>query len=181
MITVICLLISKNGLLPSPSVIPNRWLTMSLQPNCVNVYGHFTTPHTFPLYLSHPSMMRWLSLDLKQMPITTLDDLYDYYDFSLNESRTTDSWTCLRSTLKPHYISKSNLNLNLVGALTDFWLIWSCFHASTVQNDSLLYLLGVSHNIAESVKPFWNMKQRQINAEKQPSLQTRIGEQNSEP
>ena len=59
--------------------------------------------------------MRWLSLDLKEMPITTLDDLYDYYDFSLNESRTTDSWTCLRSTFKPHYISESNLNLNLVG------------------------------------------------------------------
>ena len=40
------------------------------------------------------------------------------------------------------------------------FLIWSCFHASTVQEDSLLYLLGVSHNITESVKPFWNMKQK---------------------
>ena len=115
MITVIRLLISKNGLLPSPSVIPNCQLTMYLQPNCVDMYEHFTTPHTFPLYLSHPSMMWWLFLDLKHMPITTLDDLYDYYDFSLNESWTTDSQTCLRSTFKPHYISESNLNLNLVG------------------------------------------------------------------
>ena len=65
-----------------------------------------------------------------------------------------------------------------MGALTDFWLIWSCFHASTVQNYSLLYLVGVWHNIAESVKPFWNMKQRQINGKKQPLLQTRIGESN---
>ena len=58
--------------------------------------------------------------------------------------------------------------------------LWSCFHASTVENDSLLYPLGASHNITKSVKPFLNMKQRQINAEKQPSLQTRLGEQNSE-
>ena len=49
------------------------------------------------------------------MPVTTLDDLYDYYDFSLNESQMTDSWTRLRSTFKPYYISESNLNLNLVG------------------------------------------------------------------
>ena len=49
------------------------------------------------------------------MPITTLDDLYDFYDFLLNESQTTDSWTRLRSTFKPRYISESNLNMNLVG------------------------------------------------------------------
>ena len=81
-------------------------------------------------------------------------------------------------TFKLRYIS------NLVRAHTDFWStesLWSCFHASTVQNDSLPYLLGVSHNITESVKPFWNMKQRQINAEKQLSLRRRLGKQNSEP
>ena len=59
-------------------------------------------------------------MTLKQMPVSTLDDLYGFYDFSLNESRTTDSRTRLRRTFKLHYISKSNLNLNLVGALTDF-------------------------------------------------------------
>ena len=168
-------------LLPSPSVIPNRHLMMSLQPNCIDVYGHFTTPHTFPLYLSCPSMMRWLSLNLKQMPVTTFDDLYDYYDFLLNESRTTDSRTRLRSTFKPHYISESNLNLNLVGGPYRFLINLIMFPCKYCAEQFTALSARVSHNIAESVKPFWSMKQKQINAEKQPSLQTRIGEQNSEP
>jgi hypothetical protein len=39
----------QNRLLPSPSVVLKRSLTMSLQPNYVNVYGHITTPYTFLL------------------------------------------------------------------------------------------------------------------------------------
>ena len=54
------------------------------------------------------------------MPVTTLDDLYDYYDFLFNESQTTDPRTHLRSTFKPPYISESNLNLNLVGGAYRF-------------------------------------------------------------
>ena len=48
---IIRLLINKKRLLPFPSVILNRYLTMPHQLN--SVYGHLTTAHTFRLYLSH--------------------------------------------------------------------------------------------------------------------------------
>ena len=59
---------------------------------------------------------------------------------------------------------------------SDFWPLQSCFCASIVQKDSLLYPLEASCNIAKSIKPFWNTKQRQTNTKKQPSLQARLGE-----
>jgi len=54
-----------------------------------------------------------------------------------------------------------------------------CFRACIVQNDTTLYPLGVSYNTRWNVELLWNMERRQINAEKQLLLQTRLNEQNS--
>ena len=81
--------------------------------------------------------------------------------------------------LTTHRFSASRLSL--VFDKPQYWISdQSCFRANTVQSNSLLYPLGVSHNITESVKPFLIMKHRQINARKQLSLQKRSGEQNFE-
>lgn len=42
-----------------------------------------------------------------------------------------------------------------------------CLHASIVQTDSVLYLLGVSGYTRRNVKPFYSVRMLQINAEKQ--------------
>ena len=81
------------------------------------------------------------------MPVTTLDDLYDFYDFLLNESRTTDSRTRLRSTFKPRYISESNLNLNLVGGPYRFLInliMFPCKYCA--ERFTALSARGLTHN-----------------------------------
>ena len=92
MATSVRLLTRKNSLLPAPSVILNHCLNLSLQPNFVDMYGLFTTTHTFPLFWTPPSMVWCFATPLEQICLEQ-----DKYGFHLPE-KVAKSWKTLEQS-----------------------------------------------------------------------------------